>query len=871
MKPLIFLVLGLLHAGLSTAQFSDDFSDGNFSESPAWTGDTERFAVEDEMLRLSDEAPGSGNTAVLAVYAPTSRAATTTWECLIHLDFAPSSSNFARLYLQVLTPELRQAQNGYFLQIGGISGSGDALQLYRQDGAQTTLLLEGSAGAVGNDPVRVRVRIVRSSEGSWMLYADYEGGENFQLEGMSSDTTYEQGNYFGVFCRYTATRANAMAFDDIRIDPLFEDRSPPVLMRASASSATSLQLTFNEALDAAIASDPDRYLIDQGIGRPLQAALAADDPSVVILDLDNSLVNLTNYQVTASGIRDRAGNTATDQTQEFTFVDIRPAAPGDLLITEIMPDPSPPLALPEAEYLEIYNQSDKVLQLGQLAVSTGGSPKQLPELQLLPRQYVLLCDEDQAPAFNGFGIVAPVDGFPRLTNDGDEILLLGPDADTLLVQRYEDDWYQDPEKNNGGYSLELIQRQAPANCAGNWKASQDGRGGTPGHPNSVDGQAIERQGATLRRIVAESPLEILLVFDESLSENAADTARYQIDPAIPVDMAILQAPGNQEVLLLLGEALAPGLVYTLRVQAGLPDCLGNPTNTVQEVTFGLPEPIAAGDLVINELLFHPQVGGADFVELYNRSEKIINLEGLQLINTQKRSGQVSSNIESPFLLFPESYVVLTEEPEDIRMRYSVENPLALLDNSLPTLNADAGNITLRSGGISIDSFDYNEDFHYPLLSDTRGVSLERIDPQGPTQSTGNWHSAASNAGFATPTAPNSQRFSGSGRLDDLFQLARPAFSPDGDGFEDVLLIRYQTDSPGYVLNLRVFDAQGRLVKVLAENQLLAAEGQLKWDGANEEKGKARLGIYVLWFELFTAEGQIIRERETCVLAGRLND
>lgn len=871
MKQLIFLIFGLLYSGLLNAQLRDDFSDGNFSEAPAWMGDTSRFSVKSGELRLSDEAPGSANEAALSVFAPTSTEENTSWECFVRLDFAPSASNFTRLYLQAATPALRQPQTGYFLQVGGISGDGDALQLYRQDGEQSTMLLEGRAGAVGSDPVLVRVRIVRNSEGRWTLYADYQGGRDFELEGSVLDDRYPQGSYFGVYCRYTSTRAQAMAFDDILIDPLFEDRSSPLLTGAIAGSADTIRLTFNEALDPVSAGEVSNYDIDQGIGAPRRARLQPDDPAEVILELNQPLRNLNEYRVTAANIRDRAGNAAPAQSLTFTFFDLQPAASGDLLITEIMPDPSPPVSLPEFEYLELFNRSDKVLELGELFLSTGGSPRPLSSHQLLPGQYVLLCDEEAAPLFAEYGTVVPVEGFPSLTNGGDEIQLLGPASEPLLIQRYEDSWYRDPEKSNGGYSLELIQREAPANCPGNWRAGRDSRGGTPAQVNSVDGQVLEQQGPVLQRVVAESPRELLLFFDEALSENAADPTRYRLDPALPIDMVILQPPGNREVLLLLGEALTPGIVYTLRVEAGVRDCLGTPADEGQETLFGLPEAIAAEDLVVNEVLFRPEVGGADFVELYNRSDKILNLEGLQLINAQKTSGQISTDIKTPYLLFPDTYVVLTEDPADIRERYTVENPLALIENNLPTLNADFGNITLRSAGLTVDSFDYSETLHYPLLDDTRGVSLERIDPEAPTQSNGNWHSAASSAGFATPTAANSQRFSGNSRPDDLFELARPTFSPDGDGFEDVLLIRYRTERPGYVLNLRVFDAQGRPVRMLADNLLLAAEGQLKWDGANDEGAKARLGIYVLWFELFTADGRIIRERETCVLAGRLSD
>ena len=180
-----------------------------------------------------------------------------------------------------------------------------------------------------------------------------------------------------------------------------------------------------------------------------------------------------------------------------------------------------------------------------------------------------------------------------------------------------------------------------------------------------------------------------------------------------------------------------------------------------------------------------------------------------------------------------------------------------------------GNITLRVDGATIDSFDYSESFHYPLLDTKEGVSLERISANAPTQDEGNWHSAASTAGFATPTYRNSQFVDRPNALEQMIDIPNTTFSPDGDGFEDVLLINYQLDGSGYTLNLQVYDSQGRLVRRLANNEILAASGSLKWDGVTDDSNRSRLGIYVLWFELFTPKGDVERDKRAVVLAGRL--
>jgi len=169
----------------------------------------------------------------------------------------------------------------------------------------------------------------------------------------------------------------------------------------------------------------------------------------------------------------------------------------------------------------------------------------------------------------------------------------------------------------------------------------------------------------------------------------------------------------------------------------------------------------------------------------------------------------------------------------------------------------------------IDEFDYTEDYHNALLDDKNGVSLERIDFDAPTQAASNWHSAAESVGFTTPTSQNSQFLINNIVGEDIITIPNTTFSPDGDGFEDFLLINYETEGAGYIANVKVFDARGRLMKDIVKNELLAAQGSFKWDGSIADDNKAKIGIYVLWIELFNPDGDIQHFKKACVVAGRL--
>lgn len=869
MKPIIFFLALLFTSANLNAQLSDDFSDGNFSDNPQWFGNTDKFAVNAGELQLNDLSPASNNISSLYLSAPTSLEDSTTWECYVRMAFAASTSNYARLYLASSSDNFSGPLNGYYLRIGGASGSTDAIQLFRQDGTASTEVLSGAAGGVGGDPVAVRVRVTRSTSGQWALWTDYSGGNNLQLEASAVDATHDFGQYFGAVCYYTTTRAQSFFFDDVRIAPLYMDDEPPVLTGVQTPTPNRIIVAFNEPLNPASISEPDHFQVS-GIGTPVSATPVAGDPASVELVLPSPMVNLQNYTLTVNMIGDQNGNVGGQQTFSFTFYNIQPPAPGDVIISEIMADQSPQVGLPNAEYIELYNRSNKIIQLRQLSFGVGASAQLLPDFLLLPGAYVVVCDEDFVSDFTPFGTVVSLGTFPSLTNSGARLSLSDESGTLIFEVSYSVDWYADLDKANGGWSLEMINldRTDIYDCPGNWRASEDNAGGTPGQQNSLFGADLEQAPPVPIRAFAESATEIVLVFNEPLSfQTAENIGNYGLDNGLTVISAALQTPGRTEVLLTLSGALEPGIVYTVTARGGHEDCLGNASNTDLPVKVGLAQTAAPGDVVVNEVLFNPATGGSDFVELYNRSDKIFDISGWIIANTQDATDG-EKPILTDFLLFPGEYVVLSPSKAVIAAQYTVENPGALLENDLPTLEDSQGNVSLLVDDLVIDAFDYDDDLHNALLSDKNGVSLERISPDQPTQDRGNWHSAAATAGYGTPTARNSQFLlelptPGS----DFITLANNTFSPDGDGHEDVLTFTYAVDKAGYAMNVRIFDAAGREVRNLVNNLLLASEGILKWDGATNDGSRARVGIYVLWVELIHPEGDVERLKFPCVLAG----
>ncbi|MCB0637299.1 MAG: Ig-like domain-containing protein [Lewinella sp.] len=871
MKQLVFcLILQTLSLTLG-AQFTDEFSGADLAGH--WLGDTGKFTLNNGELQLDDPDPGSNNTAVLYALAPTAQAATTTWTFYARLVFAPSASNYARIYLTADQPPLPGASvHGYYVQIGGISGSDDAVELYRQDGTSHELLLSGQPGGVGSDPAIVGVSVSRGTDGSWTLETDYSGGEDYEPEGGSIiDNTYPQGLFFGFSCEYTSSRASNFFFDRVLVEPTVSDTDPPMATEVVAETAQQLRVIFNELLEPTSANLTANYSLDQGLGTPQLAVLQADQSSV-LLDFAEPLVNFTNYQLTITNITDLSTNVLSSQSIAFQF--LLPVVPmsGDLLLTEIMADPSPAVGLPQEEYLELYNASAEPIQLEGLQLSTSSSPRILPPYVLEPDEYLILCPADAEADFAPFGPVLGLTSFPALTNGGSLVSMATAEGDLLFYVFYQDDWYRDPLKADGGFSLELIDPTRDLNCSGNWRASDAGAGGTPGQPNSLLGAELETEPPLLLNTFAPSPTEITLRFDDEL-DPAILPGQFTISPSIGVEDLLITAD-LRSLTLVLDAPLQENQLYTVTVAPGLADCLGNATTDTQMATVGLARAPQPGELIINEILFNPYTGGVDFVELRNNSEAILELQGLRLRNEAITSGTVSADVTNPFTLFPDSLVVFTPDPANILANYTVPNPANLVENDLPSLGDDEGNLSVYAPDFTLlDALDYSADWHSPLLNDENGVSLERLRATAATQDAGNWYSAAAAAGYATPTGANSQDRAGIPVVpgqEDFFALPSQTFSPDGDGYQDVLEMVYQTTGPGFLADILIFDAQGRPVRQLQNQDLLAGQGTILWDGADDDGAKARIGIYVILVELFTPTGDTHREKHTCVLAGQLD-
>jgi len=545
----------------------------------------------------------------------------------------------------------------------------------------------------------------------------------------------------------------------------------------------------------------------------------------------------------------------------------------DVVIDEIMADPTPQVGLPNNEWLELKNTTASPINLQNWRIGDAtGQSGPLPNFTLQPDSFVIICTGSAVAAMSAFGTTISVTSFPSLDNDGDQLFLKAANGKSIHAVNYSSSWYQNEVKKDGGWTLEMIDTKSPCAGSSNWKASINISGGTPGKKNSVDALNNDQTAPQLKRAYTTDNTTIILVFDEPVdSLKGATVANYSIDGGLTIVNAISISPLFNQVQLKTNNSLAANTVYTITA-SNISDCKNNNIGAANKAKVGLPADASTGEWIINEILFNPKPNGFDYVEFYNNSNKIFDASKLYIAN--RNSNGVVSSIKTlsatPQYIFPEDYIIVTEDADNLALNYLVKNPdNVLVVSSMPSFPDDEGDVVaLNFQGNVVDEVKYKDDWHFKLIDNAEGVALERIDPAGPSQNETNWHSAASTAGYGTPTYKNSQ-YKLVNAVNANIEVVPKVFSPDNDGRDDITTIQYKVTQPGYVANVTVFDAAGRPIRNLVRNGTLGLSGYWNWDGLNDKGNKLPIGTYIVYTEIFNLQGKKDHFKNTVVLARKL--
>ncbi|MEP5611812.1 MAG: lamin tail domain-containing protein [Cyclobacteriaceae bacterium] len=619
----------------------------------------------------------------------------------------------------------------------------------------------------------------------------------------------------------------------------------------------SLTLNFSETMDAFSLVNGGYEVQNLTISNVSVGLL----PSSVNIFFSEPLQAGVIYELLLTEISDCWGNELTESRINFGIG--RTPTFNEILITEILSDPDPSAGLPEVEFVEIYNNTSELLSTEGLEFSDHSSTAFLPSITLSPFDYYVLTANSNISKFQTTKIIG-VSNMPSLRNSGEQ-LYLSKGQDLIFSVSYSNDWH-DEEKSDGGFSLEMKDLNHPCVEEFNWESSANSSGGTPGFPNSSVETIPDNFGPEITKIIASSKREILITFNENIDPNAT-LGSVLFEPELSIAAIDFNYLYPKSIFVTLNEDLVESRPHTAKV-SNIYDCNGNETQESQLV-LAFPSAAVVGDLLLSEVLFDPRTNGVDFVEVYNSSDKYLNLEQWKFARITDSGVTDKEEIsEHDMIIGPGDYFAFSTDSEVLYDNYpkgNKDNFRAV--NALPTYANDSGNVILLNHlGELHQLFHYDEDFHYNLLESTDGVSLERISFTTETNDPNNWRSASSIVGFATPGLPNSQTISELRIAVGTVEVEPKVFVPGNSGSgRDFTTINYQFAQPGKFANITIYDQGGRLIKNVATGALLPTSGFMRWDGTTNSGELARLGYYVILFEVYDSSGNSDFFKETVVV------
>ncbi|MDR2449325.1 MAG: lamin tail domain-containing protein [Prevotellaceae bacterium] len=878
MRPLLFLFLWL--PCVAAAQFTDDFETGNLN---GWTQAPEGRWSASRARALS------GNYALKHVFNNTAAATdvvcrplgglqvnggNTTWRFLLRHGYAPSASNRWAVFLfsNVAGSEwkLGGVYEGYALGVNmAVPTGSDTLTLYAV--RNNTFSVIRKTNINWQEDIKITgagaVEVVRSGAGEWSVKVATTGSFD-DLQPVASPVThdnYSAASYFGVSYQYSATADTLLWIDDVSVS--FERVVLPTKIRAATVlGQNKIQVSFTQNIDAVTAGEVTNYTLSGASAlTPVRAEAAGGNE--VLLTFAGPLPRGT-ATLSIEKLRDENNNEVTDETTVTVFYLLY----GDVVINEIMAAPAPAVGLPEVSYIELHNRLEFPIPLNGWKMEYNATSGNIGAATIPPRGYLILCTSAAVEDMRAYGNATNVSYMSSLTKSGKTLQLRNDEGQLLSHVTYSDQWFTDETKRAGGWSLEKIDAGNLSESAANWTASTDERGGTPGMQNAVQAHHPDTEAPFIASLQMIDDNRLSLLFNEPFDRNhAIEKNAYQVNRGIAHPAAVHSEDTDfLRVELQFDKTFETGVLYTLTLQAPFCDLAGNiPDET--PYAFGRLFMPAAGDVVINEVLFNPPANGVDFVEIYNCSDKIFDLRQMKLAN-RDRENKVAAiqSVSQPHYLNPHEYAVFTTDLEAVERFYSVPFPgkVAILKTLPAYSDAEGCVVLLNENDEVIDEFLYAENMHSGFIDNPEGISLERVNPAVGAAERANWQSAAQDAGFATPTFRNSQFNDSAGDRVQAFSLRHATFSPDGDGYQDVLYIDYNLPGAGHEASLTVYDIQGRVVRLLGKNVWLGMSGSLSWDGTRDNGQRALSGLFIVFIQCYDVQGNVRVYKLPCAVALR---
>ncbi len=941
-----------------SAQFTENWNDNSFTTPPVWSGQLDKYNINTSQQKLLLNAPSETSEAYLSTSSEAIGDAT--WEFSVYMDFNPSSTNYALIFLSSNQIAYNENLEGYYVMVGNTD---DEVSLWKREAGSNVKIIDGRDKILDSPSVSVTIKVERDNGGNWHLQTKLPG-QSYVTEGKVEDNFMASSKYFGIYCRYTSTRSDKFSFGPITVSGnAFVDKDKPRIRSHQLISGNQFDIVFSENLHPASVS-VDNFIAEPGAIHPNRFTLTDNRVTIYF----NDYLADTNYgNLTIKGVEDESGNAIKDTSLTYSFKRIkllrarianpnslqlifskpldasvidmnvietelnfdppalvndttllftsvlalvpnqayalklskipaafgdivkdttiqiiyRPAERFDIVFTEFMPDPSPNVGLFDAEYIELYNRRDYTINLEGMKLIINDKETILPNYELAPNAYVLIINENYLADLPKSLPVLGLKSMPALTNSSGTLILYHANNTVSDVIQYPLEIEEGGFKEEGGWAFERIDLNNHQ-ADNNWAYSINLEGGTPGSVNSVSAANPDATAPHVRYLSFIDAQTFQIVFSEALKDTESfDPSMMHVDGAV-VSSIIAEPIFLNSLRVSFAENLPVGQIFKANFTQPLNDFAGNALNNNESdkkhaLRLGVPEMMDSFNVCVNEVLFNPKPEDVDFVEIFNRSDKILNRSDIYLSSLLNPSfgdlvpDALTQIDDKNRLLFPNDYLVVTSNVKITGSVHANVDEELVSQSNLPSMSDDEGSIVIaKNNGEIIDYFVYNSNMHFELLRNKEGVSLERISPNASTNTAHNWHSASQQSNYATPTLQNSQYSAYVPReTKSWLTLEKEEFSPNADGTDDFMQINYFLRESGWTGNVIIYNRYGYPVKTIANNELLGVQGFFTWDGTTDSNQQCAMGIYLVYANFFSLTGERKQQKLTVVLnAGR---
>ena len=546
------------------------------------------------------------------------------------------------------------------------------------------------------------------------------------------------------------------------------DTVAPSLTNFSFTTQNQLMISFDESvLEESLSLKLAR---DSSFVHPIQAQPLGKDEinQRFYFQLMEPLTAEERIYLQVMRASDWFGNSQIHPIRWIQFLPKDSLIEGELVINELLLEPNEQWPY---EYVELYNHSTKYAHLDgwSLRDKTGFSWTFPDDLILYPNEFLLLTSDTHS--------------LPSLNNDSDELILSNAQGKIIDSLNYNKEWFHYDIRflqNWGlGRSLERKSPLLPTNDPTNWYFHPFQDQGSPRRSNPMVGEyspvdLITASIEPLNRITGtQENVHIHLQLSHFIPEQKKWNLFIEFDGRrIDLELDTLATLANRPRLFphhyfvwsFANEQLPS--IHELRQEGNWTLVIHNITDVDEDGQHQslsmLSTPVAfppqVGSLGFHEIMFDPlndfddfEPNGVEYIELWNQDKVSLSLDKLTLGSAQLENGQrlMTHFFSTRFkwvepnqavLLVPSPHpVALDEHPIQNRHNIPLLNDQSVLMSQGKQfgLKKESDRRVLLIDTLLIDSLYYHQEWHNPNLYDTKGIALERIDPNPSQRSSRN--------------------------------------------------------------------------------------------------------------------------------------